>query len=63
MRTEGLRIENEISALQSLDGVKIYNLHHLGYRLAEQAGDLTPLQSGFLARLDGYITRLRRKKK
>ena len=62
MRAEGLRIDAEIIALQHIDGVKIYNLHHLGYQLAEQAGDLTPFQSWFLARLDGFISSIRKKK-
>ena len=60
MRAEGLRINEEVRALQAVDGIKLYNLHHLGYRLAEQVGDLTPLQSWFLSSLDGYIARIRK---
>lgn len=62
MRAEGLRISAEVRALQAVDGIKIYNLHHLGYRLAEEIGDLTPLQTRFLVRLDGFIASIRKKR-
>jgi len=63
LRAEWLRIEAEIKALQSKDGVKLYNLHHLGYRLAGYVGDLTPLQSWFMSSLDGYIDSIRKSRR
>lgn len=61
MRAEWLRIEAEVKALQSKDGVEFHNLHQQGYRLVDLICDLTPLQSWFMATLPGYIARLKKR--